>query len=173
MCKDTADDLMGARLAWRGERPGKFRSVRLKQEPVSAKPVSPPVEAAPKKATEATEFKAVKPPITFTKPQKKEKEPAVVKPISPPVVTAPKKTVSAPEIKVEKPPMTFRHPLKKEKAKKAVAAPKAPAVETPKDKTPPSFRGSMPPFLNTKEKIWLDEKLDKAMTRSKRGKSKR
>jgi len=142
MCKDTADDLMGARLVWRGESPRKSRPVPMKKEPTAVKPVSPPQEPAPKKMTAMPEIKAAKPTIKVKEPPKKEA----------------KKAVAAPEVKAKK---------------KTVAAPKAPAVETPKDKTPPSFRGSMPPFLNTKEKIWLDEKLDKAMTRSKRGKSKR
>lgn len=34
MCKETADDLMGARLVWRGRSPGKSRSVPVKKEPL-------------------------------------------------------------------------------------------------------------------------------------------
>jgi hypothetical protein len=40
MCKDTADDLMGARLAWRGRSSGKSRPAKVK--------MPPPVFAAPK-----------------------------------------------------------------------------------------------------------------------------
>ena len=32
MCNETADDLMGARLAWQGESPRKSRSVQMKKE---------------------------------------------------------------------------------------------------------------------------------------------
>ncbi len=46
MCKETADDLTGARLAWRGRSPGKSWPVPMKKEPVVVKPISPPVEAA-------------------------------------------------------------------------------------------------------------------------------
>ncbi|PIP36305.1 MAG: hypothetical protein COX20_06515, partial [Desulfobacterales bacterium CG23_combo_of_CG06-09_8_20_14_all_52_9] len=70
LCKDTVDDLMGARLAWRGRSPGKSRPVRMKKEPVVVKPISPPVEASPKKTVEAQEFKTEKPPAKF-----KDKEP--------------------------------------------------------------------------------------------------
>ena len=96
LCKDTADDLMGARLVWRGERPGKSRPVRMKKEPVVVKPVSPPVEAAPKKTAAAPEFKAVKPMITFKKPLKKEAE---------------KKTFAAPQYPVVKTPKVKAPPL--------------------------------------------------------------
>ena len=34
MCKETANDLIGARLAWRGESPGKSRPVPVKKDPV-------------------------------------------------------------------------------------------------------------------------------------------
>jgi hypothetical protein len=53
MCKETADDLMGARLAWRGESPRKSRPVQLKKEPAVVKPLSPPVGSALKKKTVA------------------------------------------------------------------------------------------------------------------------
>jgi len=33
MCQETADDLMGARLVWRGESPRRSRPLRLKKEP--------------------------------------------------------------------------------------------------------------------------------------------
>jgi len=88
--KETADDLMGARLAWRGERPGKSRPVPMKEEPVVVKPITPPVEAALKKTVAAPEFKAEKPPVTFKEPLKKEEE---------------KKTVvAAPQAPAVKPP---------------------------------------------------------------------
>jgi len=141
LCKDTADDLMGARLVWRGERPGKSRPVRMKKEPVVVKPVSPPVEAAPKKTAAAPEFKAAKPPITFKKPLKK--EPVVVKPVSPPVEAAPKKTAAAPEIKAAKPPITFKKPLKKEPV---VVKPVSPPVEAAaKTVAAPEFKTERPP----------------------------
>ena len=156
MCKETADDLMGARLVWRGERPGKSRPVPMKKKPVVVKPVSPPVEAALKKAiVAAPEFKIEKPPVTFMEPLKKEEE---------------KKTIAAPEFKTEKPPVTFKEPLKKEEEKKTVvAAPQAPAVKPPKVKATPSVSASKPPFQKSKEKSWLDEKPAKARTRAKRG----
>ncbi|MCX5821024.1 MAG: hypothetical protein NT047_14125 [Deltaproteobacteria bacterium] len=166
--KETADDLMGARLAWRGESPGKSRPVPMKKKQVVVKPILPPVEAAPKKTAAAPEIKTEKLPVTFKEPLKK--EPVVVKPIPPPVEAARKKTiVAAPEIKAEKPPVKFMEPLKKEEKKKAVAAPEAPAVETPKVKAPPLVSASKPPFLKSKEKSWLDEKPAKAGIRAKRG----
>ena len=136
--KETADDLMGARLAWRGESPGKSRPVPMKKEPVVVKPILPPVEAAREKTAAAPEFKAVKPPVTFKEPLKKEEEK--------------KRVVAAPEIKTEKPPVTFKEPLKKEEKKKTVAAPEAPAVETPKVKVPPLVSASKPLFQKSKEK---------------------
>ena len=81
MCKDTADDMMGARLAWRGRSPGKSRPVPMKKEPVVVKPISPPVKAALKKTE--------KPQVTFKEPLKKEEE---------------KKTVAAPEPMAVEPP---------------------------------------------------------------------
>ncbi len=53
MCKETADEMMGARLAWRGRSPGKSRPVPMKKEPVVVKPISPPVEAVLKKTVVA------------------------------------------------------------------------------------------------------------------------
>ena len=152
--KETADDLMGARLAWRGERPGKSRPVPMKKKPVVVKPIPPPMEAALKKTVAAPEIKTGKPPVTFKEPLKKEEE---------------KKTVAVPEFKTEKPPVTFKEPLKKEAEKKRVTAPEAPAVETPKVKAPPSVSVSKPPFQKSKGKSWLDEKPAKVMTRAKRG----
>jgi len=181
LCKETADDMMGARLAWRGESPGKFRPVPMKKKPVTAKPIPPPVEAALKKAVAAPEFKAEKPPVAFKEPLKKEEEKKTaaapeIKAEKPPVAfkeplkkEEEKKTVAAPEFKAEKPPVAFKEPLKKEEEKKTVAAPEAPAVETTKVKAPPSVSASKPPFRKSKEKSRLDEKPDKAMTRAKRG----
>jgi hypothetical protein len=62
LCKDTTDDLMGARLAWRGERPGKSRPVPMKKKPVVVKPIPPPVEAALKKTVAAPEAPVVETP---------------------------------------------------------------------------------------------------------------
>jgi hypothetical protein len=62
MCKETADDLMGARLAWCGRSPGKSRPVPMKKEPVVVKPISPPVKAALKKTVAAPEAPAVETP---------------------------------------------------------------------------------------------------------------
>jgi hypothetical protein len=63
LCKDTADDLMGARLAWQGERPGKSRTpVTMKKEPVAVKPIPPPVKVTLKKTAAAPKAPAVKPP---------------------------------------------------------------------------------------------------------------
>ena len=68
MCKDTADDLMGARLAWRGRSPGKFRPVAVKAEPAAVKPLSPPVETAPAETAAAPEFKMESHPVSFIEP---------------------------------------------------------------------------------------------------------
>ncbi len=62
LCKGTADDLMGARLVWRGESPRKSRPVQLKKEPAVVKPLSPPVALAPKKTVALPEAPAVKAP---------------------------------------------------------------------------------------------------------------
>jgi hypothetical protein len=59
MCKETADDLMGARLVWRGERPGKSRPVPMKKKPVDVKPIPPAMEAALKKTGAAPQARAV------------------------------------------------------------------------------------------------------------------
>ena len=68
MCKETADDLMGARLAWRGRSPGKSRPVPMTKVPVAVKPISPPVEAALKKTVAAPEAPAVETPKVKTPP---------------------------------------------------------------------------------------------------------
>jgi len=68
MCKETADDLMGARLAWRGRSPGKSRPVPMTKVPVVVKPISPPVEAALKKTVAAPEAPAVETPKVKTLP---------------------------------------------------------------------------------------------------------
>jgi len=107
LCKETADDLMGARLVWRGRSPEKYRPVRMKKEPVSAKPVSPPVEAVPKKTGAAPEFKVEKPLVAFKEPPKKEEE---------------KKTVAVPEAQVVVTPKVKAPPL--------VSAPKQPFSES-------------------------------------------
>ena len=93
MCKETADDMMGARLAWRGERPGKSRPVPMKKKPVVVKPIPPPMEAAlMKKAVEAPEIKTEKSPVTFMEPLKKEEEKktVVAAPQAPAAVKPPK-----------------------------------------------------------------------------------
>jgi hypothetical protein len=81
LCKDTADDLMGARLAWRGRSPRKSRPVPMKKEPVVVKPISPPVEilkmtvAAPEApAVETPKVKATPLVSTAKPPFQKSKE---------------------------------------------------------------------------------------------------
>ncbi|MDO8721812.1 MAG: hypothetical protein Q7J31_06240, partial [Syntrophales bacterium] len=158
--KETTDDLMGARLAWRGERPRKSRPVQLKpvqpkKEPVFVAPVTPPVEETVKKTVAAPEFKTEKPPVAFKEPLKKEEE---------------KKAAATPEFKAEKPPLTFMEPLKKEEEKKkTVVAPAPPAVEPPKVKIPPPVFAA-PEIPKQKEKSWLEEKPAKTATKGKRGK---
>ena len=84
LCKDTADDLLGARLVWRGEHPGKSRPVRMKKEPVVVKTVSPPVEAAPKKTAAAPEIKTEKHQVIFKEQVNKgEEKKTVAAPIAP------------------------------------------------------------------------------------------
>ena len=78
ICKETADDLMGARLVWRGRSPGESRPVPMKKEPVVVKPISPPVEAAPKQGVTVPEFKAEKPSVTLGEPRKNEKKTVAV-----------------------------------------------------------------------------------------------
>lgn len=103
ICKDTADDLMGARLAWRGERPGKFRPVPMKKKLVTAKPIPPPVEAALKKAVAAPGFKAEKPPVAFKEPLKKEEERKTVAAPEAPAVEIPR-VKAPPFVSASKPP---------------------------------------------------------------------
>ena len=107
--KETADDLMGARLAWRGESPGKSRPVPMKKEPVVVKPILPPVEAALKKTVAAPEIKAEKPPVTFKEPLKKEEEKKTVAAPQAPAVETPK--VKAP------PSVSTSMPFQKSKEK--------------------------------------------------------
>ncbi|MGB5159447.1 hypothetical protein [Desulfobacterium sp. N47] len=110
MCKDTADDLMGARIVWRGRNPEEIRPVPMKSDPVVAKPISHTVEATEKKMVATPDVKEEKPPVA-----------------------------SVPEFKENKPPVTFREPLKEEEKKTAVM-PKKPVVEPSKVKTPvPAF----------------------------------
>ncbi|EKD22143.1 MAG: hypothetical protein ACD_87C00136G0008 [uncultured bacterium] len=87
MCKDTADDLMGARLAWRGRSSGKSRPVPVKEEPVVEKPLSPPVETALKETVAAPEVEEENPSATYTEPLEKEgeKETVVAAPHTPTV----------------------------------------------------------------------------------------
>ncbi len=151
MCKEMADDMMGARLAWRGERPGEFRPVPMKK-PVVVKPIPSPPEPVLKKTVVAAPKAPAVTPLKLKTPE----------------------TVAAPEIKAQKPPVTFKEPPKKEEGKKTVvAAPKAPAVETPKVKAPPPVNASKPPFQKSKEKSKEksrpDEKPAKTKTRAKRG----
>jgi len=107
ICKETADDMMGARLAWRGQSPRKSRSVQLKKEPEVAAPVTPPREETIKKAVAAPEFKAEKPPVAFKEPLKKEEEKktaAAPKPpaVEPPQVKMPPPVFAAPEAPKQK-----------------------------------------------------------------------
>jgi len=74
LCKETADDMMGARLAWRGESPGKSRPVPMKKKPVVVKRTPPPMEAALKKTVAAPEFRAKKPLVTIKEPLKTEEK---------------------------------------------------------------------------------------------------
>ncbi|MFA5179687.1 MAG: hypothetical protein WC405_00075 [Syntrophales bacterium] len=158
MCKETADDMMGARLAWRGQisrksSPVQTKSVQLRKEPELTAPVKQPVEEPIKKAVAAPEFKADKLPATFNEPLKKEEKQEVV---------------AKPEFTAEPPPVTSMEPLKKEAEKKA-AAPAPPEVEPPKVKMPPpAFASPETPKQNEKRR--LDEKPAKTASRGKRGK---
>jgi hypothetical protein len=103
MCKETADDLIGARFAWRGQSPRKSHPVQVQKDPEFAAPVTPPVEET-KKTVAAPEIKAEKAPVTFKEPLKKEAE---------------KKTVAAPEAPaVKTPEVKMQRPV--------FAAPEAP-----------------------------------------------
>ena len=157
LCKETADDMMGARLAWRGQssrksRPVQLKPVQLKKEPVFVAPVMPPTEEPAKKTVAPPEFKVEKPPVPFKEPLKIEEEKKAV--------------VVAPEFKAEKPPVTFKEPLKEEEKK---GTPQTPAAESSKVKMPPSVFAA-PEAPKQKEKSRLDEKHAKTATRGKRGK---
>jgi len=105
LCKETADDMMGARLAWRGESPGKSRPVPMKKKPVVVKRTPPPMEAALKKTFAAPEFKAEKSPVTFKEPLKKEEEKKKTVVAAPqyPVVETPK-VMAPPLVSASEPP---------------------------------------------------------------------
>jgi hypothetical protein len=101
MCKETADDLTGARIAWRGQSPRKFRPIQLQKDPEFAAPVTPPVEETVKKPVVTAELKGEKPPVTFmeqrNKEEKRKTDAALVAPVvknpkvkmQPSVITAP------------------------------------------------------------------------------------
>jgi hypothetical protein len=71
---EMASDLMGARLAWRGQSSGKSRPVLIKKEPVKVKPISPSVKGVMKKKAAASGIKKEKPPIPFGETLKREKK---------------------------------------------------------------------------------------------------
>jgi len=71
MCKETADDLMGARLAWSARDPEKSQLVSKKKEPaVAKKTISTPVEASQKETAAVPETKAKMPSTTVTETPK-------------------------------------------------------------------------------------------------------
>ena len=74
MCKETADDLVEARRAWRGAGPGKSPPVSMKEDRGIVKPIPPLMEAALKKTVAAPEFKMKKSPAAFVEPLKKKEE---------------------------------------------------------------------------------------------------
>lgn len=96
MCKETADDLIGARFAWRGQSPRKSNPVQLLKDPEFAAPVTPPVEETVKKTVAAPEIKAEKPPVTFKEPLKKEAETKTVAALE-------ASAVKTPEVKMQPP----------------------------------------------------------------------
>jgi len=111
MCKETADDLMGARLVWRGQSPRKshpvqMKPVQMKKEPVFVAPVKSPVEEPAKKKVAAPELKAEMPPITSMEPPKKEEKKTVaapaLPPVEPPKVKIPPPVFTAPEVPKQK-----------------------------------------------------------------------
>ena len=74
LCKETADDLVEARRAWRGAGPGKSPPVSMKEDRGIVKPIPPLMEAALKKTVAAPEFKMKKSPAAFVEPLKKKEE---------------------------------------------------------------------------------------------------
>ena len=102
LCKDAADDLMGARIAWRGERPGMSRPVAVKKEPLFVKPISFPKEAARKKTVAAPEIRAKKPSVIFKEPLKKEAGKKTVAAHEAPAVKTPK-VKALPTVSASKP----------------------------------------------------------------------
>jgi len=110
MCKETADDMMGARLAWRGQSsrkspPVQPKSLQLKKEPEFVAPVTPPLEAMVKKTVPPPEFMAEKPPASLKEPVKKEEEKKVTltaPALDPPKVKLPPPVFAAPELPKQK-----------------------------------------------------------------------
>ncbi|MBI4764198.1 MAG: hypothetical protein HY787_06305 [Deltaproteobacteria bacterium] len=71
---ETASDLMGARLAWRSESPGKLRPVLIKKEAADKRPLSPLGKAVKKEKMAASEIKQEKSPLSFKETLKREKK---------------------------------------------------------------------------------------------------
>jgi hypothetical protein len=166
--KETADDLMGARLVWRGQSLKKSRPAPIKKEPVVVRPISPPVETSLKKVA-APEIKAVKPPVIFKAPPKEVVKKKVAAPeveaVKPPVIfRAPpkedvKKKVAVPEVEAVKLPVIFRAPPKEDVKKEATPS-KSPAVEPPNVKI-------QPPFIFAPKVTKHDEKSEKPTNTAK------
>ena len=124
LCKETADDMMGARLAWRGESPGKSRPVPMKKKPVVVKRTPPPMEAALKKTiVTAPEFKAEKPPVIFKEPLTNEDKKTVAAPEAPAV--KPSKVKAPPSVSASKLPFQKKKEKSRLDEKPAKAATKA------------------------------------------------
>jgi len=107
MRKETADDMMGARLAWRGQSTRKSRPVQLKKEPEFA---APPVEEVMNAQAAVPEFKAETPPASLREPLKKEEGEKTVAATEAPVVEP---------LKIKMPPPVFAAlevPKRKEKS---------------------------------------------------------
>ena len=112
--KETADDLMGARLVWRGESPNKSRPVPMKQQDVVVKPLSPLMEEEPKAvAAPEIEIKVENPPVAFNEPPPTEEDESttVVAPLEAPVVETPN---------VEMPPPVFAAPAVPKRKEKSL-----------------------------------------------------
>jgi hypothetical protein len=179
--KEMADDLLGARVAWRGQSSGKPRPVQLnpvqlKKEPQIIKSVLPPAEEIVKKTVAAPEFIAERPPVPLREPLKKE---PIVKSVLPPVEEAVKKTVAAPEFIAERPPAPLRKPQPKEAQIKKDATPEGPLTKAKSPGTsmlePDKVKAPAPAvdkmvIQKSTEKGRLDEKPAKTTTKGKRGK---
>ena len=113
LLKGTADDLMGIRLAWRGQSVRKPQQVKLQKEPMIVTPVPPIVEEAVRRKVEAPASKAEETPVTFRAPMKEEEKNTVAPPNepiaapkTPPTAAAKNEPIAAPKVNTSSTPVS-------------------------------------------------------------------